>query len=567
MRAATVFSHLCRASVPGWLLNGLSAILLAMLGGAGPAAAATIDLTVCQDAECSPIDDRFTGGTLTMAVPEGAAAAFDPQQSHFLMLREFRFDEMTLTYRYADGAEISERYTQDAARQFWRPAAKFGLPLPRRDMLPSEIEMTIGRAFEANLLQSATIQNTTNLRDQGTQALFLFGLLAGLLIAPLIANLALFHALQAPYQRVYAASGVCVLIYGVFWSNSIFALVPDMAFTTRYAVTWIALGAAVFFNLTFFTRFIERFALPRGFRIAIPLFAGSVLTLGTICGLFPLRIEAWMYDAFHGAALATMLLLVAACIVAVRRGSRLVWLYLASWLPATVVIAARILRAFEVIPHTDLLDLSIFGTLALEVVILSIALGYRALALRRQRDEAIQRQQELSRAADIDPLTGLFNRRGLIRKLDEYDADERIALILFDLDHFKLVNDRFGHLAGDAVLARLGEVLRRRSRDTLIVRCGGEEFGIVMRPDLSDERPVDHALRILDEIRTTRFELPDGDAVTLSASFGVAEGKARAETFWTGIYRRADEALFLAKARGRGRVEVSADAGLVPAAL
>jgi two-component system cell cycle response regulator len=121
----------------------------------------------------------------------------------------------------------------------------------------------------------------------------------------------------------------------------------------------------------------------------------------------------------------------------------------------------------------------------------------------------------------------------------------------YDLDHFKRVNDTFGHEAGDKVLAAFGELLRKQTRATeIVVRAGGEEFVVLMpHTDLADGLAT--AERIRTAIATARIEpLPDG----VTASFGVAElaGGEASDAFM----RRVDKALYEAKHTGRNRVVV-----------
>ena len=160
-----------------------------------------------------------------------------------------------------------------------------------------------------------------------------------------------------------------------------------------------------------------------------------------------------------------------------------------------------------------------------------------------------------------DPLTGLFNRRYLDPALQQLfarrsrlDEPERVPLaaIMFDLDHFSDLNNRYGHQAGDEVLRRFGDILRARMRTTdLVARYGGEEFAAVLfRADLAD------ATRIADEVRRAlgamRITTPDG-VVTASVSAGcsaIGSEPATADQ----LVRAADVALSMAKRAGRDRV-------------
>ena len=164
--------------------------------------------------------------------------------------------------------------------------------------------------------------------------------------------------------------------------------------------------------------------------------------------------------------------------------------------------------------------------------------------------------RQARRAAESDPLTGLANRRHLDRMLEMHA--ERLAregrpfcLMVADLDHFKSINDAWGHAVGDRALVAFAELLQNQSRaEDLVVRYGGEEF-VVLLPDHS----LDVALRIAERFRaaTPSATPPELGSRSLTASFGVAEaavGEPPAE-----LLQRADAALYRAKSSGRNRVE------------
>lgn len=167
-----------------------------------------------------------------------------------------------------------------------------------------------------------------------------------------------------------------------------------------------------------------------------------------------------------------------------------------------------------------------------------------------------QVEGELSRAAATDPLTGLANRRAFDAALDRLlAAGGQGCVAVIDLDHFKGVNDRFGHEAGDRVLTRFAELARGSLRDgDLIARLGGEEFGLLLPgADVERARAVCERLRAL--VAATAF--PAGGAhLSVTASVGLAaltSGASRAA-----VLRAADEALYRAKADGRDRLTLAA---------
>lgn len=172
----------------------------------------------------------------------------------------------------------------------------------------------------------------------------------------------------------------------------------------------------------------------------------------------------------------------------------------------------------------------------------------------RAADRLTLLQGQLIKLATIDPLTGLFNRRAFfedaIAACRAADTDKPLAAIVFDIDHFKQINDRHGHEAGDVVLAAVGKIVTT-STDAITGRLGGEEFCILKRCGLDDA--IDHAEELRRSIKNLRF--PEWDIPAVSCSFGVAEWET-GDTI-DALLRRADVAMYHAKSGGRDRVIVA----------
>jgi diguanylate cyclase (GGDEF)-like protein len=188
---------------------------------------------------------------------------------------------------------------------------------------------------------------------------------------------------------------------------------------------------------------------------------------------------------------------------------------------------------------------------------ISLAALLAALVLIWTRSE---RMQELARQASQDPLTGLKNRRRFeedlkaeLARSNRYGVEG--ALLMLDLDHFKLVNDTLGHPAGDRVLAEIAAVLRGRTRETdVLARIGGDEFAIVLpRCDLAEAQSVS------EEIATAIREHMDAevDVPPITASIGIAPfGPGKLLSFET-VLAKADAAMYEAKGSGRDAVRTS----------
>lgn len=198
--------------------------------------------------------------------------------------------------------------------------------------------------------------------------------------------------------------------------------------------------------------------------------------------------------------------------------------------------------------------------------LLQVALAYLTAAGLAFSYEQVQRRlrKQLRSLAEHDPLTGLLNRRGMEKRLLELTEflrrhDVVVTLALLDIDHFKLVNDRHGHDAGDRMLKQLGQALRRvfRSSDYLS-RWGGDEFLVALtRTGMDDARPV------LERLRSEIAVMPDLPEVSLS--IGATEW--RPGMALDAALKQADVALYEAKKRGRNVLVAAPEAPAVLTAV
>ncbi len=244
--------------------------------------------------------------------------------------------------------------------------------------------------------------------------------------------------------------------------------------------------------------------------------------------------------------LGTLLLLVVA-VVAVARGSRSAWFFLAGWVPLLLLTAAS---NAQVNGHlTDWGWLSNAGLVAgaFEAIVLSLGLADRALILRQDRDE-------VRVLADNDALTDVFNRRAWSERASLALAikDRGPAALLFlDLDYFKALNDRLGHHSGDRALIAVADVLRAELRPAdLLGRFGGEEFVALLDP-ATPAQAVDVATRLCRRVHRLDI-VASADQAMLTVSIGIAIHQA-GDTLEV-LVERADQAMYSAKLNGRNQV-------------
>lgn len=180
--------------------------------------------------------------------------------------------------------------------------------------------------------------------------------------------------------------------------------------------------------------------------------------------------------------------------------------------------------------------------------------------LQDKLEERASVTSELRLQAETDSLTGLLNRRALVTIAQSApatgSADQAICLILVDVDHFKAINDTYGHPTGDRVLIQAAGLLRSLLRSSdVVARFGGEEFAILISGD-----DLEGAVAIAEKTRLAlqreTFTAADGASFKVTASFGVARGRRREDT-WPELFGRADAALYRAKSEGRNCVRFS----------
>jgi diguanylate cyclase (GGDEF)-like protein len=188
----------------------------------------------------------------------------------------------------------------------------------------------------------------------------------------------------------------------------------------------------------------------------------------------------------------------------------------------------------------------------LEMLLYAVGTAFLVLVLAKERTLRAHKS-----AALTDPLTGLFNRRGLVeaaRELAEKHARKAgkpVAMLAFDLDYFKSINDRFGHALGDDVIKLFAATANSSLRLTdFVVRLGGEEFVAIMPGTLEDGLVVGERIRAAFEAAGRTVS---GRYIGATVSVGVASHESAANI--DALLARADAALYAAKANGRNRVE------------
>ncbi len=226
----------------------------------------------------------------------------------------------------------------------------------------------------------------------------------------------------------------------------------------------------------------------------------------------------------------------------------------AAWL----VAGATVLADLDINASMFGVEPALFNTAAVSMVVVTVTL-LMTTAVGQQDDVA----SRLSAQASVDPLTSLATRReleraaaavigsGSTRKRDRH-PDQGVALLVVDLDHFKVLNDTYGHPAGDRALVHVAGLVRRcAGSSSTVARLGGDELAVLLA-DRSRESAGRVAQCIVDCIGSLPVE-HSGASLQLSASVGVSHVRAGGGTTLTDLYAEADEALYRAKLDGRSR--------------
>ncbi len=268
-------------------------------------------------------------------------------------------------------------------------------------------------------------------------------------------------------------------------------------------------------------------------------------------------------DGFGGilAAIGNLVFLAAAIFTLVvaflawRRGSRPAGWFLLAWAlleAATIATALRLL-----VTRAENAEFLLYYGLPLSMVAASILIALGVADRLREQRVALT---EAERHAQTDALTGVLNRRSLLIRLDAACARAQarglpIALLFIDLDHFKAINDTWGHPAGDACLAAIIAPIQAELRQSDVIgRYGGEEFVVILSSaDVAAAHPI--AQRIRERVAAVRVE-GFGEPIQLTCSIGVATSD-RLGVWGEHLIAQADAAVYAAKRSGRNRVQVA----------
>jgi len=483
-----------------------------------------------------------------LAVPATPTAVDPANPATILRLVPQWQRSLTVYSRDATGQILSRSFDNAELTPMVGIGGAIGVPLGGQAGPVTDVLLRIDGALNAaGLVGDPRLVSTDRLHADELVATALFAAFAGLGLGLFCYNIVLWLTIRERFQLTYCLSLLAMLAY--VWSSSgtmavQFPLIPnDVRMATSYAM--LAFVAAL--ALQFVTDIIEPEKVPTGLRLFARHYGLVFVATALSVGLVP---DAWRpvaERAFVYSFLPLPPLVLAVTWIAWRRGSRSVRILAIAWALPLVMSVVRIAHALHLIHSTPLVHYSLVIGMSFEALLSSLAMSYRIKLIAAERDRAIIDERAARHLASVDSLTGLLNRRALLEQVIAWGSPEPLRLLIVDVDHFKQINDTHGHLVGDEVLRAFAEVLAiRADLRASVARLGGEEFALV---GTVDELHEALALGILAD---TRARAMYGE-VRITVSVGMAEGMVRSEDEWRELYRRADAALYQAKAEGRNR--------------
>ena len=512
----------------------------------------------------------------------------DAAQPHWLLVQDYPLsDKLDLYLRYPDGRVLHRGggdHLPFGARSVSYRYPNFILDLPAGET----VEVLLRVQSQSSMQVPLTLYTPSAFIEISRDAQFGIGLYYGILIALFFYNLVLWLALRDASYFWYlfhiSAFGLVLMTlnglgFEYLWPGS--PWLADLSVPLSICLSQIGMQqfARVFLRLPV--------VWPLGNRISLGVIAFYVV-LGVASFWLPYRIATPLAAA---SVLASILWILTTTLTAMRRGDRSARLFLLAWGMFLLGTAMFTLLAFGLLPKSFITVYGVQIGSALEMLLLSVALSYRYAALRNENERIVRRakiqleSQVLERTGELraalaqletahtrlreasrhDALTGLYNRAWFRERFDGLLEAARLqeqplSLMMIDLDHFKAINDRHGHLVGDDCLRRCAKVIEGilHPQGALVARYGGDEF-IAALPGIDLYRARELAEEICTRLRDEPLRTR-GPAVTVTASIGVHAvdtGAGHESVATDQALQVVDDALYAAKSGGRDQVRVA----------
>ncbi|MCJ2177280.1 diguanylate cyclase [Novosphingobium album (ex Hu et al. 2023)] len=472
-----------------------------------------------------------------------------------LKVHSSRFDRLEVAFTYTDGRVIYQHVRGGDFGTHWRTGGQIAFEAPVRDAPVRFVTMRFDRLASVNLLRMRLLSRGEAAIQSIALAICVTAALTLLLLGA-VYNTSLALALRRQFPVWQAAWAGSVLLWGVIWSQLGLLIVPQMAGTLSSQTCTMLSCLAVTFAACSAITALDGPELSRAARWFTLGLAGFVSLLGVPMSLMrsgPIDAAALAL----GITIIALLVCVAGCLIwAWRHGSIEARSFAGAW-----SIPILTLGGIEFIDTRTIFwgggsQLLILFAAAWQTVWLAVAASRTHAHMRIEHDRARQAEAQAHELARRDPLTGLRNRRGFVEAVAPmlelaHSGSSPAALLLFDIDMFKRINDTHGHDAGDTVLATIARRIERWEGPMCkVARLGGEEFALMTTG--MDGFALE---QFAESVRMGIAACDHHEAIgpgTVTVSIGVAQ--ADEDSDFRELYRLADEALYRAKRLGRDRV-------------
>lgn len=523
------------------------------------APSATLDTALDALARCDRPASRASNGTIWRAYKTPPEIRADADQVWRLMIDNHRVHHVDAWLLMADGTRKHLRYDATAPGREWASGNYFSLPFHAA----TPVLGLVTRHHDAvgvSLTRPPWIMPAREFASYDRNVALGYGISVGMLLLTILFHANLFFAIRRRFQLIYCGHVTLLFIYALCYSNGIRLVWPGLSAEGVSRLLGVSMALATATGISFVVEFLGPAALPRWLhRWARVAAFGSVLA-GVSYATVPVEWIAPVFYLGNGAAMNTLFTTVAILAVGcINRNSSAVALAV-GWAMPIVVSLLYPLRALGIVSDLAIPDGLMMAATTLECLILSLPVTARIRALRVEHERAQERHLVLERQAQTDVLTGLANRRGfrdsLLRASAGLHPSANLGVLVIDIDHFKRVNDRYGHGTGDAILQHVAAyVARVAGAGAIVARYGGEEFVVALTG-----HDIARAGTIAERIRTAVGASfgPDSPLPAVTVSIGVASGPAVA---LDALVAEADRALYRAKEAGRNRVMLASGGG------
>ena len=379
--------------------------------------------------------------------------------------------------------------------------------------------------------------------------LLITALVCGIILTPLVFDAIFYRVLRESFILWHAGFVLCIASQ-LALTAGLYQPFVELDIRTLRVFTVSTFGAMVCVSMMFVSSFVERGTLSDRMRRVMKLTSLAFLVVTAFHAAGTTRFGPWPAYLFYCGGIPMAVVLVAAVVQAYLKGSIFVRYVVVGLTPLFLVAMSRV--AGFLLPGIPTDDFNEFFLLSVVIEAIATALGVasRFVLLKRERDQAKSEARVLENLAGEDPLTGLRNRRSVETRFATLHRQGYDTIALIDLDHFKDVNDRFGHATGDSVLKATAAALASDA-DALAARIGGEEFMLLLRGDDGAVR----AERLRQSIPQRVARDVSGLTRPVTASMGVitAPHSALPKAGFAGLFEMADKLLYEAKAQGRNR--------------